>query len=320
MKEQGSFFASVQNVTERFLSWRKCRIARIKEKQKAKNVVLDWIEAFFWAAGVVLLANQYLTQAYQIPSGSMIDTLLVGDRIFVNKLIYGPELLPGIAKLPSPIKAQREEVIIFENPEYQKKGPVFSIVQRVLYMLSFSFIDIDRDRVTGEPSPQFLIKRAAAVGGDCLRFIDGEAQIRFAGEDRWVDERQYKDQLGLNHNLTRLISPGSYPVIRSAARSLALAELSLAGQPRISGYLDPLVLEEVKLQTKQALYPHDPLLREKQQRMRMGWYISEARIFPLGDNRDNSLDARFFGAIPRDKVLGRAMFKYFPLKRLGGIH
>ena len=84
------FFDKLQNLTEAFLT-RRNRIRRIKkEKQRAKNPVLDWIEAFLWAAGMVLLANQYLMQAYQIPSGSMIDTLLIGDHIFVNKLVYGP--------------------------------------------------------------------------------------------------------------------------------------------------------------------------------------------------------------------------------------
>ena len=103
-RRQWGFFDSVQSLTEAYLSRRR-RIQRIKrEKQQKKNPVIDWIEAFVWAACVVLLINQYLFQAYQIPSGSMVDTLLIGDRIFVNKLIYGPELLPGLLKLGSPVK------------------------------------------------------------------------------------------------------------------------------------------------------------------------------------------------------------------------
>jgi signal peptidase I len=111
--KQQDFFDGLQSLAEAFLTRRK-QVRRIKrEKQRAKNPVLDWIEAFVWAAGMVLLANQYLLQAYVIPSGSMINTLLIGDRIFVNKLIYGPELLPGLLKLPSPIKPARNDIIIF---------------------------------------------------------------------------------------------------------------------------------------------------------------------------------------------------------------
>ncbi|MDR1898832.1 MAG: S26 family signal peptidase, partial [Treponema sp.] len=90
MTAKTGFFDRLQILTESYLT-RRARIRRIKkEKQRSKNPIVDWIEAFLWAAGVVLLINQYLFQAYQIPSGSMIDTLLIGDRVFVNKIIYGP--------------------------------------------------------------------------------------------------------------------------------------------------------------------------------------------------------------------------------------
>jgi signal peptidase I len=42
-------------------------------------------------------------------------------------------------------------------------------------------------------------------------------------------------------------------------------------------------------------------------------------VFPLGDNRDNSRDARYFGPVSLDNVLGRAMIKYWPPSRIGPI-
>ena len=68
---------------------------RAKARQKRRNPVVDWIDAILSAVVIVLLINQYLLQAYQIPSQSMEPGLLVSDRIFVNKLAYGPELIPG---------------------------------------------------------------------------------------------------------------------------------------------------------------------------------------------------------------------------------
>jgi signal peptidase I len=111
--ERPDFFDRLQSLTERCLTYRNRKRRIKKEKQKAKNVIVDWLEAFLWAAGMVLLANQYLVQAYQIPSGSMIDTLLIGDHVFVNKIVYGPELLPGLGKLPSLVKPKRNDIIIF---------------------------------------------------------------------------------------------------------------------------------------------------------------------------------------------------------------
>ena len=186
---------------------------RIKrEKQKAKNPVIDWVEAFVWAAGMVLLANQYLVQAYVIPSGSMIDTLLIGDRVFVNKLVYGPELLPGIAKIPSVFKPTRNDIIIFENPSYMSRGPAFDIAQRIIFMLTISLVDIDRDEL-GRPRAHFLIKRAVGMGGDHFVTERGEMKVRFAGDDRWTDERSYAAQRGWGHNISRLMDRGQYSTL-----------------------------------------------------------------------------------------------------------
>ena len=91
---------ALQRHTERVLTWRKKRRITRREKQKKKNPIVDWIDAIVSAVIIVLLINQYLLQAYQIPSPSMEPSLLVGDRIFVNKFVYGPELIPGMIKMP----------------------------------------------------------------------------------------------------------------------------------------------------------------------------------------------------------------------------
>ena len=93
---------SVVSTTERYLTWRKKRKLKKKARQKRRNPVVDWVDAILSAVVIVLLINQYLLQAYQIPSPSMEPSLLVSDRIFVNKYAYGPELVPGMLKLPGP--------------------------------------------------------------------------------------------------------------------------------------------------------------------------------------------------------------------------
>ena len=133
--------------TEQFLTHRKRRRLRKKEKQKRKNPILDWVDAIFSAVVIVLLINQYLLQAYLIPSQSMIPTLLIGDRIFVNKIIYGPELIPGRIKLPGFRQPKRGEVIIFDNPDYLSPGPVKEILQRIIYMVTLTLVEIGRAHV-----------------------------------------------------------------------------------------------------------------------------------------------------------------------------
>jgi len=322
-----SWTVRLTGFTERFLTWRKRRKLRKKIKQQKKHVVVDWLEAFLWAAGVVLLINQYALQAYRIPSGSMMNTLLLGDRIFVNKMVYGPELLPGILKLPGFETPERGEVIIFENPSYISRGTAFDIVQRILYMVTLSMVDIDRDE-SGQPRAHFLIKRAVGVGGDRFRTRSGELDIRPPGEAEWIAERDFAPSVGLEYGIRRLIAPEVYDEYREAGIATARGELGLAVSPegdealaavRRNGSVDPFELDRHRTRFLAKANPHDERTLARDAYYDLGWYVPEHRILPVGDNRDNSRDGRYFGPVPLEDVLGRAMFKYWPVNRIGAI-
>jgi len=325
--KQPDFFDRVQAITEKYLTYR-AGVRRVKkEKRRAKNPVLDWIEAFLWAAGMVLLINQYLIQAYRIPSGSMIDTLNIGDHVFVNKIVYGPELLPGLLKLPSPVMPKRNDIIIFENPSYISRGPVFDITQRIIYMLTLSLVDIDRDD-SGEPKVHFLIKRALGSSGDRFVMENGEMMIRFAGEERWVSERDYNAASGLNHRISRLMPSDQYPALASAGQAAAWMDRGLpvsqelladAAQAAELGYPDYAAHEQARIETLRKIYPDDGRYSMLLAKQRLGWYVPEGRILPLGDNRDNSRDGRSFGPVKLARVLGKGMVIYWPFWRMGGI-
>ncbi|MFP4383276.1 MAG: signal peptidase I [Spirochaetia bacterium] len=311
--------------TENYLTRRKAKKIRKKEKKKKKNVILDWIEAFLWAAVVVLLINQYLFQAYQIPSRSMMNTLLIGDRIFVNKLIFGPELIPGSLKISGFREPRRGEVIIFENPTYISKGPAFDVVQRLIYMLTLSMVDIDRDE-EGNPRPHFLIKRAVGVGGDRIRMNLGKLEIKPQGEKAWYPESSFTEYAGLNYPVRRLaetetIDFARYSGLRQGYRD-ADADTSSLNIPVPDSGSGPPESFVVSKGREEGMYQARPDINRYTRAFwisEMGWYIPEDRIFPLGDNRDNSRDARYFGPVAQKKVLGRAMFRYWPPGRIGEI-
>jgi signal peptidase I len=312
--------------TEEYLTRRKARKKRKKEKKKKKNVILDWIEAFLWAAVVVLLINQYLFQAYQIPSRSMMNTLLIGDRIFVNKLIFGPELIPGSIKIPGFREPRRGEVIIFENPTYISKGPAFDVVQRLIYMLTLSMVDIDRDE-EGNPRPHFLIKRAVGMGGDRIRMHLGKLEIKPQGEEAWYSETSFTEYTGLNYPVRRLADIENtdfarYSGLMQGYRDADVDTTTLnIPVPQQNGYGSPESFI-VSKGREEGMYQARPDINRYSRAYwisEMGWYIPEDRIFPLGDNRDNSRDARYFGPVAQKKVLGRAMFRYWPPGRIGEI-
>jgi signal peptidase I len=324
----GRLQTGLVSLTERYLTHRKA-VRRIKKaKHKAKNVVIDWIEAFLWAAGMVLLINQYLVQAYIIPSGSMIDTLLLQDRIFVNKLIYGPELLPGLGKLPSPIKPERNEIIIFENPSYLSRGTAFDILQRVVFMLTLAQVDIDRDE-NGNPKPHFLIKRAVGYAGDTLINQRGDLLIRAAGETKAVPEAEFNKAHGYTHNVSRLMDPANYPALEASGHASAYIDLgvpppeALIQRARDTAspmeYPDYITHEAERLSILHAAEPDNPRYGAQLAQFRQGWYIPEGRVMPLGDNRDNSRDGRYFGPVKQRKILGKGAMIHWPLARIGVI-
>jgi len=321
-----SFPMKLVRFTEKVLTNRKVKNYKKKKKQQAKNPVVDWIEAFLWAAMVVLLINQYLFQAYQIPSGSMKDTLLIKDRIFVNKLIYGPELLPGMAKISGFKKPERGDVIIFENPVYLSRGPVFDVLQRVIYMLTLSMVDIDKDE-NGNPKAHFLIKRQVVEDGDIFRQYQGNLQIKALGESEFISEADFKTLSGLAYGNKRMIDPADYPVFRAYGEAYSLQEEGLAIPPDIrktASHIDSLKFKdplEIDLWRQKKKFEIQPFNHSASARWRKsavtGYYVPPQWILPMGDNRDNSNDGRYFGAIPKNKILGQAMFKYWPVARAG---
>ncbi|MCL2196677.1 MAG: S26 family signal peptidase [Treponema sp.] len=325
--ERAGFFDRIQSITERFLTYR-AEIRHVKkEKRKAKNPILDWLDAFLWAACMVLLANQYLVQAYRIPSGSMIDSLNIGDHVFVNKIVYGPELLPGFMKIPSPVKPKQNDIIIFENPSYISKGTVFDVAQRIIYMLTLTLVDIDKDE-SGDPRVHFLIKRAAGKSGDHFIMENGDMKVRFAGESDWIDETDYIAARGWNHNINRLMKKEQYTNLKASAQAAAWMDLGFTPSDKLMEsasstkdvrFPDYLAHEKTRLETLRRMSVHDSRYASLYAKHRLGWYVPEGRIFPMGDNRDNSRDGRYFGPVKVSKVLGRGMIIYWPLSRIGKI-
>ena len=97
-----------------------------------------------------LVFRMFLLEAYRIPSGSMIPTLLVGDWLFVNKLVYGPNVTLGVpftqighdfGNLPGYAEPQRGDIVVFRSPD-----------------------QVDQPE---DPNPT-LVKRCVAVAGDTI--------------------------------------------------------------------------------------------------------------------------------------------------------
>lgn len=95
---------------------------------KKKSGLRENIEAILIAVLLALFIRTFVVQAFKIPSGSMKETLQIGDHILVNKFIYGIKL-PFIQKTLIPIKEpRREDIIVFKYPE----NPKLDFIKRVV--------------------------------------------------------------------------------------------------------------------------------------------------------------------------------------------
>jgi len=115
-----------------------------EQAPKKKSALRENIEVFIVAALLALFIRTFIVQAFKIPSGSMKETLQIGDHILVNKFIYGIKL-PFVMTTVIPIKdPQKGDIVVFKFPEDPKKD---------------------------------FIKRAVAVAGDTIEIIDKQVFV-----------------------------------------------------------------------------------------------------------------------------------------------
>ena len=117
------------------------------ENTKAVLVTL----AFF------LVFRTFLLEAYRIPSGSMIPTLLIGDWLFVNKLAYGPHVPFTEINLPGYAEPRRGDVIVFKSPTQvdQPEDPNPTLVKRCVAIAGDTvYMRGSLLHINGVPQPQ----------------------------------------------------------------------------------------------------------------------------------------------------------------------
>jgi len=100
--------------------FRKKTVAASETRKKSQ--LRDWTEALIVAAILALVIRTFVVQAFKIPSGSMEDTLLIGDHLLVNKFIYGTRLPFSDNPVLTIREPERGDIIVFEFPEDKDKS------------------------------------------------------------------------------------------------------------------------------------------------------------------------------------------------------
>jgi len=122
-------------------------------EEKKKSVVREYAEAIVIALILALFIRTFVVQAFKIPSGSMIPTLLIGDHLLVNKFVYGiknPFTGLDLVSLGSP---EQKDIIVFKYPE----NPDQDFIKRV--------IGVSGDRVEIKNKKVYVNGKLLAVEG-----------------------------------------------------------------------------------------------------------------------------------------------------------
>ena len=189
----------------------------------------------------VFCIRTFVAEATVIPTGSMEQTFLIGDHVFLNKLLYGPRLPYTSWRIP-PIRAvRRQEIVAFRYPR--------------------------------NPSVMF-VKRVIGIGGDVVR----------------IDEKKvFVNGQALKERYVQFQSSSIFPLRDNFPPGLS------------------------QLETLPAAWGLDPgwargmpsFIRDD------GLHVPQGYLFVMGDNRDNSLDSRFWGFVPESYVVGEPLFVYW---------
>jgi signal peptidase I len=211
-------------------------LQHVNRRRDSFSFLWDWAKIVTISIALFLVLRTFVVEAFKIPSGSMEGTLLVGDFLLVNKLVYGAEV-PGTGgrRLPAMRTPQRGDVIVFEWPKDRTKN---------------------------------FVKRLVGLPGDTLAMRDGI-------------------------------------LIRNG---VALAE------PYVS-HSDPEadpVWDEFRWQSDFLVRTADAAVGYHPSRNNWGpLVVPQEQYFVLGDNRDNSLDSRYWGFVPDSLLRGRPEVVYF---------
>jgi signal peptidase I len=206
------------------------QVAEIK-REPIRNSIAEWAVTIL----LLLFGTTTLVQAFVIPTGSMEDTLLVGDHLLVDKLAYAPA--GSISKYILPYETPKHgDIIVFRYPG-----------------------DIQ----------QTFVKRVIGAPGDHLKMIN-----------RVI----YRNGVQLNepyvyHKLPYEETRDNFPI---------------ASPPFVDG---------LPGQLQHEMYERDVVNGEV--------VVPPNSYFAMGDNRDNSLDSRYWGFVPRENIIGKPLLIYW---------
>ena len=136
-------------------------------RTRRKSLFREYSEAIIIAVLLALFIRQFAVQAFTIPSGSMMDTLLIGDYILVNKFLFGAEIPLSDTHLPGLREPQRGDIVVFKYPNDETRD----FIKRII-AIDGDTIQVRENRVVlnGQPIEEPYVRPGSFTGppaGQC---------------------------------------------------------------------------------------------------------------------------------------------------------
>jgi len=304
-----------------------------------KSKLRELVESVGFAFGLALCLRALLFEPFQIPSGSMEQTLLVGDYLFVAKSSYGiriPFTTDYVARWSEP---SRGDIIVFSFP-VQEVRTQFGVACLTWQVRQYAAINgglpatlVDSNDVPQSPRCS-LVDRTVDAWGTPFRYqVTGDSfDLRSAGRDRTFDtgddmtqaDSAFVDnssgscdatQMFLVKNyIKRIIGlPGERIEVRDGVLYVNDVPMEYGdSSPSVGGrYAGMLTTETMDSGRSYTIQTLDGT---------MGDFgpvtVREGYLFVMGDNRDGSLDSRCWGQVPIENIKGEAQVIFYSRDRV----
>ncbi len=250
-----------------------------------KEHVIETLKVF----GIFLLINSFGIANFQVPTGSMENEIMAGDFLIVNKFSYGgttPRTIPFTDikipnfKFPALVDIEKGDPIVFEFPGY-------------------------RDEVEANPFAYYL-KRCIAIAGDTLEIVNGKIYVNKILQEeprniQFYDFKKSKEEIDPRIFPTgKLFNDRFYGPIRIPKKG----DRILLSQENINEWYIFILREK----NTSEIVDGKILINGKEENT---YEVKQDYVFAMGDNRDNSLDSRFWGFVPKDEIIGTPLFVLF---------
>lgn len=277
-------------------------IRQINQKFKSnRGTILELIKTIGIAFLAAVVLRILLIQAFRIPTGSMKDTLLVGDFLLVNKCIYGvrtPDRIPLTNieiphwRIPGFKRPERGNIVVFKYP----KDESLDYIKRCMGCPGQT-LEVRRGEVLVNGNLEGDIHQVQSRITDMTEY--GAAFDYYHVKTNWGDEyviRQWSEMQGQMDKYGPVYIPKKGDVIQFPLRN------------------------EDEWQAYENLIEHDKHQFQRDSRTNRvyidgrevsSYIIQDDYYFMMGDNRDNSSDSREWGFLPYRNVVGEALLIYF---------